>query len=254
MTTEQKVAQMIQPEIRDITVEDMRKYVFGSYLNGDGAFPNGDKRASVGGLKAGAQSVMASFNSWDCDKIHRNKYLLTTVLKDRMGFDGFVVGDWIGHGQIQGCTNESCSQAINAGLDMFMAPTKSWKPLFYNTVNQVKDGTIPLSRVNDAVSRILRVKLRAGLFRKPSLTQRLYAGDSNMMGNQQHRALAREAVRKSMVLLKNKVRILPLSPKQNILITGDGAHNIGKQSGGWTITWQATNNTNADFPRWNFNL
>ncbi|MBQ4809753.1 exo 1,3/1,4-beta-D-glucan glucohydrolase [Pseudoalteromonas luteoviolacea] len=418
MTVEQKVAQMIQPEIRDITVEDMRKYGFGSYLNGGGAFPNGNKHASVGdwvalaesmyqasidasvdgstiptmwgtdavhghnnvigatlfphniglgaandpklieriaqvtakevlatgidwifaptvatvrddrwgrtyegysedpeivrgyaysivrglqgngrsgalfkdqhvistvkhfvgdggtikgddqgdnvdnettlfkvhaqgyvgGLKAGAQSVMASFNSWHGDKIHGNQYLLTTVLKGQMGFDGFVVGDWNGHGQIQGCTNESCPQAINAGLDMFMAPTKSWKPLFYNTVDQVKDGTIPKSRVDDAVSRILRVKLRAGLFNKPSPAHRRYAGDSRVMGNKEHRALAREAVRKSLVLLKNKAGILPLSPNQTILVSGDGADNIGKQSGGWTITWQGTNNTNADFP------
>ena len=297
MTLEQKVAQMIQPEIRDITVEDMRKYGFGSYLNGGGAFPNGDKHATpqdwvalaekmyqasiddsidgskiptmwgtdavhghnnvigatlfphniglgaannpdlieqiaavtavevmatgidwvfaptvavvrddrwgrtyegysedpaivreysaaivnglqgkadedflsdkrvistvkhflgdggtvdgddqgnnidseqslfdihaqgyVGGLSAGSQSVMASFNSWNGVKNHGNKYLLTDVLKTRMGFDGFVVGDWNGHGQIKGCTNESCPQAINAGLDIFMVPTGAWKP------------------------------------------------------------------------------------------------------------------------------
>jgi len=306
MTLEQKVAQMIQPEIRDINVEDMRKYGFGSYLNGGGAFPNNDKHSTpsdwvnlaedmyqasiddsldgnkiptmwgtdavhghnnvigatlfphnialgatnnpkliekiaaitatevmvtgidwvfaptvavirddrwgrtyegysedpeivreyssaivkglqgaankdflgdkrvistvkhflgdggteggddqgnnlsseqalfelhgqgyVGGLTAGAQSVMASFNSWHGKKNHGNKYLLTDLLKEKMGFDGFVVGDWNGHGQVKGCSNESCPQAINAGLDIFMVPTDAWKPLYENTIVQV---------------------------------------------------------------------------------------------------------------------
>ncbi|WP_324611881.1 glycoside hydrolase family 3 protein, partial [Alteromonas abrolhosensis] len=330
MTVEQKIAQMIQPEIRNITVEDMRKYGFGSYLNGGGAFPNNDKHATpedwvalaeklyqasiddsldgstiptmwgtdavhghnnvigatlfphniglgaannpelvekiahitakevmatgidwvfaptvavvrddrwgrtyesysedpaivreyaasvvkglqgaadkdflsdqrvistvkhfvgdggtvggddqgdnvaseqelfdihaqgyVGGLTAGAQSVMASFNSWNGEKLHGHKYLLTDVLKEQMGFDGFVVGDWNGHGQVKGCNNEDCAQAINAGLDIFMVPN-DWKVLYDNTLAQVNDGTIPMSRIDDAVRRILRVKVRAG--------------------------------------------------------------------------------------------
>lgn len=336
MTLEQKIAQMIQPEIRNITIEDMRKYGFGSYLNGGGAFPNNNKHATpddwvalaeklyqasiddsldgttiptmwgtdavhghnnvigatlfphniglgaannpalleeiahitakevmatgidwvfaptvavvrddrwgrtyesysenpaivkeyaasivkglqgaadkdflsdqrvistvkhfvgdggtvggddqgnnvaseqelfdihaqgyVGGLTAGAQSVMASFNSWNGDKLHGHKYLLTDVLKNQMGFDGFIVGDWNGHGQVKGCNNEDCAQAINAGLDIFMVPN-DWKALFDNTLAQVKDGTIATSRIDDAVRRILRVKVRAGLFEKPS--------------------------------------------------------------------------------------
>jgi len=416
MTLEQKVAQMIQPEIRDVTVEDMRQYGFGSYLNGGGSYPNGNKQSSssdwidlaermyqasiddsldgstiptmwgtdavhghnnvigatlfphniglgaandpiliekiaevtakevlvtgidwifaptvatvrndrwgrtyegysehpdivleysaaivkglqgqddnfmtdekvisnvkhfvgdggttdgidqgntvvddktlfeihsqgyVGGLSAGSQVVMASFNRWNGQKIHGNKYLLTDVLKDRMGFDGFVVGDWNGHGQVEGCNNESCPQSINAGLDMFMAPTQSWKPLFKNTVQQIKDGIIPMSRVDDAVTRILRVKVRAGLFDKPSPAKRPLSGKTELLGSKEHRAVAREAVRKSLVLLKNQNNLLPLSPKQNILVAGDGADNIGKQSGGWTITWQGTNNENTDFP------
>lgn len=81
-----------------------------------------------------------------------------------MGFDGFVVGDWNGHGQVKGCSNESCAQAVNAGLDIFMVPTAAWKPLYENTIAQVQSGEIALSRINDAVSRILRVKIRAGLF------------------------------------------------------------------------------------------
>lgn len=417
MTLEQKIAQMIQPEIRDITVEDMRRYGFGSYLNGGGAFPNNNKHSSVkdwvdlaeamyqasvddsldgikiptmwgtdavhghnnvigatlfphniglgaannpdlivkiaevtakevmatgidwvfaptvatvrddrwgrtyegysedpeivkeyaaaivhglqgtqgdnflgddrvistvkhfvgdggtvkgddqgnnidseadlfnihsqgyvGGLTAGAQSVMASFNSWNGEKIHGNKYLLTDVLKDKMGFDGFVVGDWNGHGQIPGCSNHDCPQAVNAGLDIYMVPTDAWKPLMENTIKQVRAGVIPMSRIDDAVTRILRVKFRAGLFDKASPANRPYANNTDLIGHLEHREVAKQAVRESLVLLKNNDNLLPLSPKQNILIAGDAANNIGKQSGGWTITWQGTNNENADFP------
>ncbi len=417
MTLEQKVAQMIQPEIRDISVEDMRKYGFGSYLNGGGSFPNANKHATpadwitlaesmykasvddsidgskiptmwgtdavhghnnvigatlfphniglgaannpalieriaaataievmatgidwvfaptvavvrddrwgrtyegysedpaivreysaaivnglqgradedflsdkrvistvkhflgdggtvdgddqgdnidseevlynihaqgyIGGLTAGSQSVMASFNSWNGKKNHGNKYLLTDVLKTKMGFDGFVVGDWNGHGQVAGCTNESCPQAVNAGLDIFMVPTGAWKPLYENTIKQVKAGTITMARIDDAVARILRVKLRAGLFDKPSPANRKYSGKLELIGAQAHRDIARQAVKESLVLLKNNNHLLPLNPSSNILIAGDAADNIGKQSGGWSITWQGTNNQNADFP------
>jgi beta-glucosidase len=202
----------------------------------------------VGGLSAGAQSVMASFNSWHGKKMHGNQYLMTDVLKDKMGFDGFVVGDWNGHGQVKGCTNESCPQSVNAGLDIFMVPTAAWKPLYENTIAQVKSGEIALSRINDAVSRILRVKLRAGIFDKPSPKNRVFSGKTELIGAKEHREIAKQAVRESLVLLKNKDNILPLSPKQNILVAGDAADNIGKQSGGWTITWQGTNNTNEEFP------
>jgi len=417
MTLEQKIAQMIQPEIRDITVEDMRKYGFGSYLNGGGSFPTADKKAPatdwinlaqamylasidtskdgsaiptmwgtdavhghnnvigatlfphniglgamnnpalvekiaaatakevmvtgidwvfaptvavvrddrwgrtyegysedpeivksyasavvkglqgsvtsdflgdervistvkhflgdggtekgddqgdnlaseselfrlhaqgyVGGLSAGAQSVMASFNSWHGKKNHGSKYLLNDVLKERMGFDGFVVGDWNGHGQVDGCSNESCVQAVNAGLDIFMVPTQAWKPLYYNLIEQVKNGEIAQSRIDDAVTRILRVKFRAGLFTKPSPAKRKLSGKTSIIGSPKHRKIARQAVRESLVLLKNNDHLLPLSPKQHILVAGDAADNIGKQSGGWTISWQGTGNKNSDFP------
>nr|WP_259337860.1 exo 1,3/1,4-beta-D-glucan glucohydrolase [Colwellia sp. RSH04] len=202
----------------------------------------------VGGLTAGAQSVMASFNSWHGKKVHGSKHLLNDVLKDKMGFDGFVVGDWNGHGQIEGCSNESCPQAVNAGLDIFMVPTDAWKPLLENTIAQVQAGDIAMSRIDDAVSRILRVKFRAGLFDKPSPAKRQFSGKTELIGHQEHREIAQQAVRESLVLLKNNDNILPLSPKLNILMAGDAAHNIGKQSGGWTITWQGTNNENTDFP------
>lgn len=202
----------------------------------------------IGGLTAGAQTVMASFNSWNGNKMHGHKYLLTDVLKSKMGFDGFVVGDWLGHGQIPGCTNYNCSKTINAGLDIYMASGDSWKPLMKNTIAQVNSGEIPESRINDAVSRILRVKLRAGLFEKPSPANRPLSGKLDIIGSPEHRAIARQAVRESLVLLKNKGNILPINPSQHILVAGDAADNIGKQSGGWTITWQGTNNTNDDFP------
>ncbi|MFV8782105.1 glycoside hydrolase family 3 protein [Microbulbifer sp. SA54] len=194
-------------------------------------------------LESGVQSVMASFNSWNGLRLHGHKYLLTDVLKGRLGFDGFVVGDWNGHRFVDGCTVESCAAAINAGLDMFMVPS-DWKALYHNTVAQAQSGEIPMSRIDDAVSRILRVKIRAGLFER----DRPLAGQTGIMGSPEHRAIAREAVRKSLVLLKNNDNLLPLKPQQNILVAGDGADNISKQSGGWTISWQGTGNTAEDFP------
>ncbi|MCW8127818.1 glycoside hydrolase family 3 protein [Microbulbifer halophilus] len=197
----------------------------------------------ISALEAGVQTVMASFNSWNGKRLHGHEYLLTDILKERLGFDGFVVGDWNGHRFVEGCTVESCAQSINAGLDMFMAPS-DWKPLYKNTLAQAKSGEISPERLDDAVTRILRVKLRAGLFER----NQPLAGRTDIMGSAEHRAIAREAVRKSLVLLKNNGGLLPLDPEQKILVAGDAADNIAKQSGGWTISWQGTGNTDADFP------
>ena len=194
-------------------------------------------------LPAGVQTVMASFNSWNGDRLHGHRYLLTDVLKERLGFDGFVVGDWNGHRFVPGCTVDSCAAAINAGLDMFMVPS-DWKALYQNTLAQAQSGEILPERLDDAVRRILRVKIRAGLFEH----ERPLAGKDGILGNDAHRALAREAVRKSLVLLKNNDNLLPLQPQQNILVAGDGADNLSKQSGGWTISWQGTGNSAEDFP------
>lgn len=199
-------------------------------------------------LAAGAQTVMASFSSWQDVKMHGNKYLLTDQLKNQMGFDGLVVGDWNGHAFVSGCTPVSCPQSINAGLDIFMAPDPNWKELYHNTLAQVKSGEIPMARLDDAVSRILRVKLRAGLFDKGAPSTRELAGKREVIGSPEHRAVARQAVRESVVLLKNNAQTLPVKASSKILVAGDGADNIGKQSGGWSITWQGTGNTNADFP------
>ena len=201
----------------------------------------------VSGLTAGSQTVMASFNSWHGQKIHGNKYLLTDVLKKRMGFDGFVIGDWNGHGQVKGCSNDSCPQAINAGVDMIMVP-EDWEQFIWNTIGQVKSGEISMARIDDAVTRILRVKLRAGLFTAGKPSSRKHAGNTKLIGHKDHRKIARQAVRESLVLLKNKNNILPLTPKSHILVAGSAADDIGQQSGGWTISWQGTGNSNSDFP------
>lgn len=128
-----------------------------------------------------------------------------------------------------------------------MVPTSAWKPLYENTIAQVNKGEISITRIDDAVSQILRVKIRVGLFTKPSPKNRSLSGKTDLIGSLEHRAVARQAVRESLVILKNKANLLSLMANQNVLVAGDGADNIGKQSGGQTITWQGTGNNNADF-------
>ncbi len=198
-------------------------------------------------IAAGAQSVMVSFSSWHGVKMAANYGLLTEVLDDRWHFDGFTVGDWNAHGQVPGCTDSSCPRAVDAGLDMFMAPT-DWKQLYGNTLEQVRSGRIPRSRLDDAVRRILRVKLRDRLFEEGPPASRPLAGQFDLLGSPQHRAIARRAVRESLVLLKNENHLLPLKPDERVLVAGDGADNIPMQCGGWTLTWQGTGTTNRDFP------
>jgi beta-glucosidase len=198
-------------------------------------------------ISAGVQTVMASFSSWNGTKITGNRGLLTDVLKGRMGFEGFIVSDWNAHGQVPGCTVESCPQAINAGLDMYMAPD-SWRPLYNNLLRQAREGVVSKARLDDAVARILRVKFRVGLFEAGPPSKRPGAGQFDQLGSPAHRAVARDAVRKSLVLLKNENGLLPLAPAQRVLVAGDGADNIGKQSGGWTITWQGAGLDNNRFP------
>ncbi len=198
-------------------------------------------------LKAGAMIVMASYNSWDGLKIHANHYLLTDILKGRLGFDGFVVGDWNAHEQVPGCTKSDCATAILAGIDMLMAPD-GWKELYRNTLTEARAGVIPQARIDDAVRRILSVKARAGLFARRAPPEGQAPRQFAELGSAAHRAIAREAVRKSLVLLKNTRGILPLNPHATILVAGDAADDIGMQSGGWTLDWQGDHNSNADFP------
>ncbi|MBD8874309.1 glycoside hydrolase family 3 N-terminal domain-containing protein [Rhodanobacter sp. DHB23] len=199
-------------------------------------------------IAAGVQTVMASFSSWNGVKMLGNKGLLTDVLKRRMDFQGFVVGDWNAHGQIPGCSNVDCPAAYNNGADMLMAPD-SWRGLYEHTLAEVKSGAIPMARVDDAVARILRVKFRMGLFTAGAPSTQPLARDSDqVVGSAAHRALARRAVRESLVLLKNDGNLLPLDPHRHILVAGEGADSISQQSGGWTLTWQGTGLGNADFP------
>jgi beta-glucosidase len=198
-------------------------------------------------LAAGALIVMASYNGWQGTKMHANRALLTDVLKDRWHFPGFVVGDWNAQEEIPGCTKYDCPALLAAGVDMYMAPD-SWKRLYANLLAEARAGTVDPARLDDAVRRILRVKALAGLFAKPLPADRAVSTPPTVLGNPAHRALARRAVRASLVLLKNEHGLLPLDPHATVLVAGPGADDIGMQSGGWTIDWQGDHNRNADFP------
>lgn len=207
----------------------------------------------------GGQTVMISFNSWTSGegahpeegKIHGSEYLITEVLKAKMGFDGLTVTDWDGHGQVAGCTTADCPRAINAGIDLFMFSNDvAWKQFIPNTIAEVQlpasDARhIPLSRIDDAVTRILRVKARLGLLAPTAVKPSLRPGGALL-----HRELARKAVRESLVLLKNEGRVLPLARPtgKKLLVVGDSMDSFPNQVGGWTITWQGTQTTNDDFP------
>ncbi|WP_035480794.1 glycoside hydrolase family 3 protein [Aliagarivorans marinus] len=216
------------------------------------------------GLNAGAQVVMSSFNTWvdetnyDHDpsdgieynhKLHGSKYLITDILKTKMGFDGLVVTDWNGHAEVSKCSDSDVRYAINAGNDILMiSDQEHWIPAFEKTVADVNAGHIPMARINDAVLRILRVKKRAGLWEKASPKQRRLSAQQANLGAEEHRSVAREAVRKSMVLLKNNEQLLPLAREHKLLLTGSAADDLTKQVGGWNLTWQGDENQPSDFP------
>jgi beta-glucosidase len=202
--------------------------------------------AYVAALDADVQSVMASFSGWNGAKMHGNASLLTDVLKRRWGFDGLVVGDWDGHAKVPRCTPTDCPASLAAGLDLYMAPA-SWKGLYASTLAAAKSGALPMARLDDAVRRILRVKLRAGLFEAGRPSARAFAGRYELLGSAEHRAVARQAVRESLVLLKND-GVLPLKADAHILVAGDGADDVAKQSGGWTLSWQGTGTKPEHFP------
>jgi beta-glucosidase len=198
-------------------------------------------------LSSGALIVMASYNGWQGAKAHANRSLLTDVLKQRWSFPGFIVGDWNAQEEVPGCTKYSCPEMVSAGLDMYMAPD-SWKKLYTNLVAQARSGRVALDGIDDAVRRILRVKIIAGVFGRAPPTERPETRDPSVIGSAAHRAVAREAVRKSLVLLKNNSQVLPLEARARILVAGPGADDIGMQCGGWTIDWQGDHNRNDDFP------
>jgi beta-glucosidase len=166
--------------------------------------------------------------------MHAQKHLLTDVLKGELGFQGFLVSDWQAIDQIPGNYSSDVATSINAGLDMIMVPY-DYKN-FIDALNQaVKKGDIPMARIDDAVRRILTVKFNLGLFEKPNSDPALLA----TVGSDAHRSLARQAVAKSLVLLKNDGKALPLSKENGrVFVGGSGADDIGMQCGGWTIEWQ----------------
>ena len=192
-------------------------------------------------IESGVATFMAAYNTWNDVRCHANKYLLTDLLKDELGFKGFVVSDWAAIEQIPGDYKSDIIISINAGIDMVMVPgavrfgNESYEKFMTLFKEAIEEGSIPMSRVDDAVRRILLIKKQSGLFDRPFSDQQLLAH----IGSQKHRDIAREAVRKSLVLLKNDNALLPL-PKngKKIIVAGRGANNIGMQSGGWTISWQ----------------
>jgi beta-glucosidase len=187
-------------------------------------------------IAAGALSIMVSYSSWNGQKLHAHRYLLTELLKGELGFGGFLVSDWLGVSQLHPNFEDAVHLAVNAGLDMVMVPFEYAR--FIRAVESgVEAGMIAVSRIDDACRRILWVKATLGLFDSPF-------GDEALLprvGSAAHRAVAREAVSKSQVLLKNEAGALPLSPSiAKVFVAGEAGDDIGLQCGGWTIEWQGT--------------
>lgn len=185
-------------------------------------------------VQNGVGAVMISYSSWNGVKDHGNQYLITTVLKGELGFQGIVVSDWAGIDQLPGDYASDVRTAINAGIDMVMVPT-NYKAFISTLRNEVLAGNIPMSRIDDAVTRILNAKFALGLFSQP-FTDRTFTAQ---VGSAAHRAVARQAVRESLVLLKND-GVLPLSKTGTYKLIVGGSHidNLGYQMGGWSISWQ----------------
>jgi len=187
-------------------------------------------------IKSGVMTVMASFNSWNGNKCHGHHFLLTEVLKKQLNFSGFVVSDMNGIDYLSDDFYLSIAQGVNSGIDMFMV-SENWQQFIRHIHSHVDLGTIPISRINDAVHRILSVKVVTGLLDAPKPSKRISANHKNL-GAIKHRDVARKAVRKSLVLLKNNHNTLPINKNSRILVTGKNANNIGHQCGGFTIDWQ----------------
>jgi beta-glucosidase len=194
-------------------------------------------------LAEGVLTVMASFNSWNSRKCHGHRYLLTDVLKHRLGFSGFVVSDWDGADYLSDDLAAAVAMATNAGIDMFMVSVE-WRRCLAHLRSAVASGVVPLERIDDAVRRILSVKHRYGLFHRPRPAERHWSRQA-CLGAPAHRAVAREAVRKSLVLLKHEGSRLPLDRQARILVAGKNADNRGHQAGGFTVAWQGTSGNDA---------
>ncbi|HEV2319226.1 MAG TPA: glycoside hydrolase family 3 N-terminal domain-containing protein, partial [Verrucomicrobiae bacterium] len=193
-------------------------------------------------VQAGVGSIMVSYSSWNGLKMHANKHLLTDVLKGQLGFKGFLVSDWAAIDQISPDYKTDVETSINAGLDMVMIPNGPDKTNNYvEFINDLKDlvaeGKVSQDRIDGAVGRILRIKFKMGLFENPWTDPAL----TDQIGSSEHRSVARECVRESLVLLKNKHHTLPLSKSlKHIFVVGEAADDLGRQCGGWTISWQGS--------------
>ena len=187
-------------------------------------------------IDANVQTIMASYNSWNGVKCHGSKELLTDILKVEMGFEGFVISDWQGIDEIPGNYKSDIITSINAGVDMVMVSGQGqpYKKFMRLLKENVEEGSISMERIDDAVSRILKVKLRNGLFSNPMVQN----DNLQVIGSDDHRNIARQAVRESVVVLKNE-NLIPISKEsKSIVVAGRGADNLGMQCGGWTINWQ----------------
>ena len=190
-------------------------------------------------IKAGVKTIMISFNSWNGVKCHGSKFLVNDLLKKELGFQGLVVSDWAGIDEIPGDYKSDIISSVNAGIDLVMVPGSLYGQNHYKTFikllkESIEEGSITIARIDDAVTRILRVKYELNLFEDP-FGNTEYA---KFVGAKEHRDIARNAVKKSVVLLKNKQNILPLEKNQKIYLVGSGANNLGMQNGGWTVEWQ----------------
>ena len=184
-------------------------------------------------VESGVGSVMLGLDSWNGEKIAGSHYLVTDVLKDELGFQGIVITDWHGGSGLKKDECESWQAAINAGVDMIMLP-EDYERFSSCMVKAVTTGSVLQSRLDDAVLRILRVKFAMGIFDRTGAVP-----DMSVIGSTLHRDTAREAVRKSLVLLKNDGGALPIKKDvRRIFVGGSGADNLGKQAGGWTVNWQ----------------
>ncbi|HKS42789.1 MAG TPA: glycoside hydrolase family 3 N-terminal domain-containing protein [Blastocatellia bacterium] len=188
-------------------------------------------------IKAGVGSIMPSYNSWNGVKASGSKRLMTEILKQEMGFEGFLISDYNALEQLPGDSKSQIELSINAGMDMVMVPQR-YREFFNNLRDLVKEGRVPMSRIDDAVRRILRVKFALGLMDK----NRNHLADRSLQksfGSAEHRQVARECVRESLVLLKNDKKALPVSKGlTRVHVAGKNADDIGNQCGGWTIAWQ----------------
>jgi beta-glucosidase len=191
----------------------------------------------IAAIKAGVGTIMPSYSSWDGEKCSGSRRLLTEILKNELGFEGFLISDYGALDQLPGSYPDQIEKSINAGMDMVMVPNR-YREFFHTLKSLVQTGRVPMSRIDDAVTRILRVKVAMGLLDK----SRPLLADKDLQrtfGSEEHRLVARECVRESAVLLKNDSRTLPISRQlKRIHVAGSAADDMGMQCGGWTITWQ----------------